>query len=251
MPKIMKKIYLFVFALTLLQFISFGQTNETKTAPTVIIQTVASANIGNITVNVNMTGFYNNVGSFQWTIKFDSTILQYQSTSNWASGISGVGLQQPTTGKLTMVWAEASPFLINGVLCTINFNYLGTPTCADVKFSDNPTAREITDATNVYSTVNYINGQVCQNTVGIEDMNTNNKINVFPNPSNGSFMVNLPVNGEESEIEIFNNIGAKVYEENISAGDDQVNLKLNLSSGLYIIKVINPKYSSKETIVIN
>jgi hypothetical protein len=243
----MKKIYFLTLILTLFYLKPFSQTT---TVPEATIQTLPAANVGNITVDISLTGCTSNVGSFQWTIRFDSTILQYQSTTNWFSGITGVGILQPTTGKITMVWGDAA-VSVNGLLCKLNFNYLGTANCTNITWSDNPTPREIgNDAYTAYPNVSYINGQVCQNTVGVAENTQQNNIIIFPNPTTGNLNISLPAFQYQSELEIFNNIGIKVYSQSVAQGTNSLNLNLDFPNGAYIIKLSNQETTNSKLVII-
>jgi hypothetical protein len=249
----MKKIYFIAIALIISCIAASGQSTETKTPPSATIQTIPAANVGNITVDINLTGFSPDIASFQWTILFDSTILQYQSTSNWFTGVTGVTIT-PTyganTGRITMVWGD-SPVVINSLLCKLNFNYLGTPTCTNVSWGDKPTPREIGNGSFVaYSSVNYVNGQVCQNTVGVAENSQQNNISIFPNPSSGNLNISLPANQYKSELEIFNNIGMKVYNQSVAQGTNSLNLNLDLPNGAYIIKLSNQESTNSKLVII-
>ncbi len=77
---------------------------------------------------------------------------------------------------------------------------------------------------------------VYRSTVGIDDKSAQQKsFNCYPNPAGSSFTIDLSEIGE-SEIEIYNLLGSKVYHtesaEKITSVDDH-----NLKSGIYLIRV--------------
>ena len=63
------------------------------------------------------------------------------------------------------------------------------------------------------------------------------KINLFPNPNNGSFIVHLPQKNNESKLEIYDFIGRLVHSQTISESIVNINLKLN--SGAYTLRWSN------------
>lgn len=86
--------------------------------------------------------------------------------------------------------------------------------------------------------VNYIT--VC---TGIEEHQNNLLVSVYPNPSNGSFIVK-PINrGEKFKIEIYNFLGRQMY---LSATlNEEVKVDENLPVGIYFLKIST---ESKEVI---
>ncbi len=77
---------------------------------------------------------------------------------------------------------------------------------------------------------------------GIEELSIQNPITVFPNPSNGrfSFKMDKQMPSGAYQLEIMDLKGTLVHSENVllSAGD-QLNLNLNLPSGLFVYKIYN------------
>jgi hypothetical protein len=72
-------------------------------------------------------------------------------------------------------------------------------------------------------------------TVGIDEINFKPAIQIFPNPSNGRFVVKLQEPAAiNSKIEIFNSIGEKVYNASVDA--NEIELCIDLPVGFYICK---------------
>jgi len=73
----------------------------------------------------------------------------------------------------------------------------------------------------------------------LNDVIESREIKIYPNPSNGKFIIELERINENSMIQIFNSLGQKVKElSNLKSQKTEINLA-NLSSGLYHIKIIN------------
>ncbi len=70
--------------------------------------------------------------------------------------------------------------------------------------------------------------------------NTKPYVKLYPNPNNGRFIVSLYNIGAKSEIMIYNIMGEKIYESNLSSGNTEVNLN-NESTGMYLYRVIDEK----------
>ncbi|WP_070137865.1 T9SS type A sorting domain-containing protein [Crocinitomix algicola] len=93
--------------------------------------------------------------------------------------------------------------------------------------------------------------------VGIdEEEEVNYNLSVYPNPNQGEFTLTLDnFIGENIALEIYNELGANVYNENIGnmneVGYLQKNMDLSsLSEGVYILRVISDKKSVTRRIVI-
>ncbi|MBE0648456.1 MAG: T9SS type A sorting domain-containing protein [Bacteroidales bacterium] len=76
--------------------------------------------------------------------------------------------------------------------------------------------------------------------VGINSQEGNVSASIYPNPNNGSFKLELKVlKNSRADIQIFNNLGSVVYEENGVQinGELLKNFNLNLGSGIYFLVV--------------
>lgn len=79
-----------------------------------------------------------------------------------------------------------------------------------------------------------------------ENVNDSDDFYVFPNPSNGIFTLLFPDNKINS-VSVYNINGEMVFNEMVNPNDDRLNINLDLSKGLYIIKASGDKnhYSKK------
>ena len=68
---------------------------------------------------------------------------------------------------------------------------------------------------------------------------TQNNIKVFPNPSNGNFTIETGRLESNSQLQILNSQGQKVYSQKIENQSNKINFNLKLSSGLYFIQIID------------
>ena len=92
------------------------------------------------------------------------------------------------------------------------------------------------------------NAPIVSSTSSIEQVQS--KMSVFPNPSeNGIFNVELEGFGTQKQIEVFNTIGAKVWEK--STSNDLLTIELSdLKDGVYFIRVNDSSNSKTERILI-
>ncbi len=73
---------------------------------------------------------------------------------------------------------------------------------------------------------------------GISDNNYNKDLfNVYPNPSNGEFTINISSQyAEDGILEVMNMNGTVIYEQTVEAKSNQLNLNLAVAPGLYLVK---------------
>lgn len=84
----------------------------------------------------------------------------------------------------------------------------------------------------------------------VDDFITNsNLLTVFPNPTNGEFLLQLDGLNSEANLTITNMNGQQVYEKNIATDNENINVS-KLSAGIYFIKVSNEKYNITKKIVL-
>ena len=64
-------------------------------------------------------------------------------------------------------------------------------------------------------------------------------INIYPNPNNGNFTIQLQnVKRQNTQIEIFNVLGEKIYTTNLNSTNTQINLNNN-AGGIYLFRVLD------------
>jgi hypothetical protein len=215
--------------------------NLSVNAQTATIQTIPAAVPGNVAVNISLAGFAPDISSFQWTIVYDTAVLTYINTTNWYTGVAGVGVYTPAANKITMVYGESFGLPISGMLCTLNFTYPALAPCTNITWSDSPTPRLIADGLYNPFTVTWVNGQVCPSTIGITDhasgqpftavyaSDDGNKVVVnYSFPAAGAFAAGLyNVSGQclRSVAHAYN--GQDMQREEFDTGD--------LGPGLYIV----------------
>jgi len=70
------------------------------------------------------------------------------------------------------------------------------------------------------------------------NLSSKNKFNteIYPNPNKGEFLIKVGFANEKTRLIIFNTLGQKVYEQDISS--DETTIKTNLSKGLYNFEVL-------------
>lgn len=87
-----------------------------------------------------------------------------------------------------------------------------------------------------------------QNPMGI-DTTFANSILVYPNPTKGYFMLQLPDINSETTAEIYNLQGQKVYQTPIN--DVLTTIQLHQANGVYLVKIISGNKSAVKKLIIN
>jgi uncharacterized delta-60 repeat protein len=71
------------------------------------------------------------------------------------------------------------------------------------------------------------------------DITTNNKITIYPNPSDGIYNFNLTVEDDDTQIQVFNLLGEQVF-SGLLTGKQENKIDLsNLTKGCYLVKLSN------------
>jgi hypothetical protein len=84
-------------------------------------------------------------------------------------------------------------------------------------------------------------------TAGISDnMNTQSKLKVYPNPAKDKILVRLPDETKNYKIKLLNTGGQTISETQSTVMDVS-----KLSNGIYFLNVTAPNYSANEKIIIN
>ena len=85
--------------------------------------------------------------------------------------------------------------------------------------------------------------------VGINADEKKGQVNIIPNPSSGTFTVNLPtINNRSYDIEIYNGLGEKIRSQN-TFGKTQIDLS-DKPKGIYFVRIINQEEISTRKIII-
>jgi hypothetical protein len=138
-------------------------------------------------------------------------------------------------------WSDVFPYTdAQGSWWTINHTLQRKPGVTG-GVTTNPSAFDVTAQWDSLPTNTWTGlGQhtcVCSN-VGIAESNTNDKMSVYPNPSNGEFVVSTTEN--ISHIEVINTLGEVVVAEEFTSAEQQTMKRVDLSGmpgGIYMVQV--------------
>ena len=85
-------------------------------------------------------------------------------------------------------------------------------------------------------------------TVNINESGEEQKINIYPNPTTGKFRIETKDALSKNQIDIYSMQGEKVYTLMLNTHHEIINVQL--SPGIYFIKVIEGEKSSTQKLVI-
>jgi hypothetical protein len=182
-------------------------------------------------------GWYRYDDTNSWGINVGHAIYPITLGANFALAVSpanptittpGGSVALSASGAATYSWTPAT-----GLSCTNCSNPTANPTVT--------TTYTVTgyDSTNTCSTSELVTVQV--NIVGIEDGLFENGISTYPNPSDGNFILEFNQNEiADLRIEMFNNIGQKLYQENLDNFSGNYRKTMDMTSmpaGIYHLRI--------------
>lgn len=86
---------------------------------------------------------------------------------------------------------------------------------------------------------------------GVEEVVNQLTFDVFPNPNNGQFKLDLPNELRGGTVEVINYLGAMVHTQELSNGESQASLNVgNLDKGMYIVTVTKANNTAREQVII-
>ena len=182
------------------------------------------------------------------------------TTTYSVSGTNSVGCVGTNTVNLIVnptptVIATASPsFICIGESATLtasgaaSYSWNTTSTLTSIAVSPSVTTNYTVVGTNTLGCTNTkVIVQTVNACVGVKENNNSlSSINIFPNPSNGVFSIELVNTNEIATMEIYNVLGAKIKSQKINSGKNEINLQ-DQSNGIYFVYVTD---NNKEVQVI-
>ncbi|WP_276134994.1 T9SS type A sorting domain-containing protein [Polluticoccus soli] len=87
---------------------------------------------------------------------------------------------------------------------------------------------------------NFSNRMVVNIKTGISDIDADRKLELFPNPNNGSFVVNIPTfKGGNLRVDVVDALGRTVYRDQLQTANHQLEIALpaSVANGVYMLKL--------------
>jgi hypothetical protein len=88
------------------------------------------------------------------------------------------------------------------------------------------------------------------NNVGLDEIENDAEMLIYPNPATSSFSIKVPVNAEVIQVRIFNLLGKMVSNKLVNGNEIILNDISNLSSGSYTVEVKSDNKSWQKKLVI-
>jgi len=184
-----------------------------------------------------------NPNCFQFTIEYESGMISFQRVINWNPTIvDPVMVEETTPGHITFQWCANTQGIniTDGHFFDLVFSWpilmddwwLSVP----ITWSDDPMPRNFFWGYGDTIPVNYINGSASGWILDGVHETTKESVKIYPNPA--SDYLNVEVGNDICKINVINNLGITVYEQNITG---KKTITLNISgyrTGNYIVQLI-------------
>ncbi|MGZ4034601.1 MAG: T9SS type A sorting domain-containing protein, partial [Bacteroidia bacterium] len=230
-------------------------TDERMTAPDLHFVTSSGTYTSGSTVDVEVwagssTLPVSNLYGLAFTINYDGSLVQpaTESLTYPTSWLGTPGTDAIKIGKIDAIAAKAY-----GAETRIDHvNASGFGKIADFKFqlkSSIPSNTVMHFSSAGYSADNSIGTSLVFNTpadsiiinpsaLGVDEINNETQISVYPNPSNGSFNLFISEPIKNGSVEVYNSLGELVLNEKITNQQNAIDLKDQMN-GLYFLKVMS------------
>ncbi len=247
----MKKITLLsLLMLSSLGFAQFttGTVSLTGSTRTIKIDTNAT------TVTMTLTGdstHWLGIGFNGFSMFEVTDMFIWNSTAN--RDYTPSGIHSAPSPDATQSWTIVSDNVVSGVrtvvatrplVSTGDYTFLNNNSPINIIFSEGSTTTLAYHGDNPHDT------QTLQRTqLGVEDFSLNAS-SVYPNPSNGEFIVSTKTN--LTEINVYSQTGALVKTIKLEDAKDSTNITVNgLQSGVYLIELKNDSDKSWKKVIVN
>jgi len=227
------------------------KTITTNQQGIISIEPVNDAN-SEISVPIHISEM-SNLGAFQFTIQYDADKLTFTGADHWLNGVQDVTVGYATPGQLTFVWVadDQGINITEGILCDLWFT-TKTSGQSILSFESYPTDKEFSDYEGNLFEPEYVNG-IIGSTTGIGEQNRTD-ISVYPNPSNGTFTLELKsVQSQNFDVKIYNSLGVAVYQQLNVAANNKYSREIgsgDLPEGIYTLTVTGKDTNYIKKIVI-
>lgn len=191
--------------------------------------------------------------SYTWSNATSGNTLEVTSLSNETFTLTGINAQGCVNTKTVPVVVNQLPTLtvlpgLSNVICageSMTLTVSGTATFTWMPGNMTTSTLEVSPTSPTFYTVAGTDANNCKNQTvitlavnpctGINEVSGNSAslINVYPNPSNGSFNIEAY---SKTQVVVYNLLGAVVYENEVLEGTTKVNIQNN-AKGVYYMKV--------------
>ena len=175
--------------------------------------------------------------SVDFSLKYDHTILQYDTTINVTTYLQGLSYYFSPDSTIRFTSSTFSPCTNDTTLALVKFILL---------------APSFTNGS-IYTLKGYLNGTICStgyippSPVGISE-NVMKNFTIYPNPTNDAVSINFE---NAKHLEVLNLLGQTVYSENIE-GISSSNMNTSeFANGVYFVKLYTSKGNGLQKLIVS
>ena len=177
------------------------------------------------------------VYSVDFSLKYDHSVLQYDTTINVTTYLQGLSYYFTTDSTIRFTSSTFSPCTNDTTLALVKFILL---------------APSFTNGS-IYTLKGYLNGTLCStkyippSPLGVEE-NVMKHFTVYPNPAQDAVSINFE---NAKHLEVLNLLGQIVYSENIE-GISSSNMNTSeFANGVYFVKLYTSKGNGMQKLIVS
>lgn len=171
-------------------------------------------------------------------MKYDQTILQYDTTVNATTYLQGLSYYFSTDSTIRFTSSTFSPCTNDTTLAIVKFILIAPSTFANGS---------------IYTLKGYLNGTLCSSAyvplspVGLTE-NVMSNFTVYPNPAQDAVSINFD---NANRIELINLMGQIVYSENVEGMTSTTMNTAVFVNGVYFVKLYTNKGNGLHKLVVS
>ncbi|RLD37625.1 MAG: hypothetical protein DRI74_06240 [Bacteroidetes bacterium] len=160
----------------------------------------------------------------------------------WFANMQGTSMSSPVVTGIVALWLEADPTL----------DYVKVKQLMQVTSYTDSFTGTVPNNTWGYGKIDaHETMKAIESITRVENLNNDNIIQIYPNPSNGHFVLNMEDN-MFSHLQIIDVLGKVIYSEELGVEGSQKNFNLAyLKNGIYTLRLMNTKYSVQTKLLIS
>jgi len=210
----------------------FGQSDSVYITPTPTSE-------GSLRFDFPVSSF-EDIVCLQYTMNYDTNFLSLVDIENFnLPDLNANSFGQPVPGKITFSWFDSSTTGVTEAdgesIYSVQFNSVGTG-FSDLYIDGSLTPVEACNSTTTIPLI-FNNVTILAIVTSNEDIATQNKVNVFPNPATDQITFDVPNLLEDSRLEVYNNVGQLVISRSINDGINILSKAEIVNSGIYHYRI--------------
>lgn len=222
--------------------------------PTISVNSGTICSGNSFTINPTGANTYTvSGGSFVVSPSASTSYTVTGTSSNGCVGSTGVASNVNVNSLPTISASTSNTLLCTGQTATLSasgastYTWSNSQNTANIAISPTITTSYTLSGTDANGCTNStIITQSVSSCTGLQNLNNDFEINIYPNPNNGKFTINLPV---QCDMEIIDMLGSVISKHSNISGIQTIDIS-NYSGGVYFVKLKtnNNNYSIKRII---